>query len=859
MKNIKTKKWLVAMLILSFVLLVFANHAVVDVEAATFSPRTTAPSSSDKYWIHTSAGGLNECIKVNGNSVLPNCVGYAWGRAYEILGSRPNLAKTDAKTWYTENISRKAYSYGSTPKLGAIACWAYKASSAGHVAVVEKIEGSKVTISESHYGGGNFNTRVINADGSGYLSNFQGYIYIGDFTQTNSPTGVIDSITTDCNSVKIRGWAYDKDDVNRSVNIHVYIGSNGIGLGVANQYRPDVNEVYKGVGEYHGFDITCVVPPELTGERIITVYALDADEGNHTNLSANINTSVNIPMDKVAPVISDVKVVDIDATGYTVKCTVTDNTGVNRVQFPTWTAPEQDDIQAAWQNNSLASGKKEGNVYTYRVNISDHNNEKVGYVTHIYAYDNYDNAVCVKLSDFGYEDISVQYTVSYNANGGSGAPSAQKKVHGKTLTLSETVPKRDLYNFKGWATSSNATNAIYQAGSSYTNNASTTLYAVWQHVCANDHNYTYQLTTSPTISATGKISGTCTRCKATTTITLPKLNTTDYTYTEIATPTCTSNGTGRYTWKTTSYGSYYFDTIIEKTGHKLGEWLTTKKASCTEAGESRTDCSSCEYFETKELEAIGHAYEEVVIKPTCEESGYTTHVCGNCEDSYVDNEVKALGHNYVNSVCTVCGSKDPNAAQEIYDVFKDISHGAWYASAVQYVYDNGLMSGNNGLFKPEGNVTRAQLVTTLYNIQGKPVVTDYSACTAFKDVKKGQWYTDAICWAYNVGVASGNSNTKMFNVNDPVTRQQLATFFYNFAEYKGLDTKASADISGMKGANEVASYAQKAMRWAVGSGIISGSKTVVNGTAVYDLKPTGTATRAQLASILQNFCKNNNL
>ena len=82
----------------------------------------------------------------------------------------------------------------------------------------------------------------------------------------------------------------------------------------------------------------------------------------------------------------------------------------------------------------------------------------------------------------------------------------------------------------------------------------------------------------------------------------------------------------------------------------------------------------------------------------------------------------------------------------------------------------------------------------------------------------------------------------------------LATFFYNYAEYKGLDTKTRGDISSMVGADQVASYALDTIQWAVGTGLITGSKTSVNGMTVYDLKPTGTATRAQLASILQKFC-----
>ena len=151
------------------------------------------------------------------------------------------------------------------------------------------------------------------------------------------------------------------------------------------------------------------------------------------------------------------------------------------------------------------------------------------------------------------------------------------------------------------------------------------------------------------------------------------------------------------------------------------------------------------------------------------------------------------------------------------------------------------------------------MVATLYKLEGSPEVTDFKAVDELGDVAADQWYTNAVCWAYNTGVTTGNKTTKMFNVNDPVTRQQLATFFYSYAELKGLDTETRADISEMVGADQVADYALDTMQWAVGTGLITGSETVVDGVVVKDLKPTGTATRAQVAAIIQRFCEGNNL
>lgn len=200
--------------------------------------------------------------------------------------------------------------------------------------------------------------------------------------------------------------------------------------------------------------------------------------------------------------------------------------------------------------------------------------------------------------------------------------------------------------------------------------------------------------------------------------------------------------------------------------------------------------------------------------------------------------------------------EEPEVKENVTEVFSDMNSGEWYTNAVQYVYDKGIMSGNNGLFNPIGNVTRAQLVATLYKMEGSPAIVDYSACKELLDVARNEWYTNAVCWAYSTGVGTGNTTTKMFNVNNYVTRQQLASFFFGYAEYKGFDTKKTADISGMLNADQVADYAEKSIKWAVAEGIISGSATKDSyGNTVYDLKPTGTATRVQLAAIIQRFCE----
>ncbi len=191
---------------------------------------------------------------------------------------------------------------------------------------------------------------------------------------------------------------------------------------------------------------------------------------------------------------------------------------------------------------------------------------------------------------------------------------------------------------------------------------------------------------------------------------------------------------------------------------------------------------------------------------------------------------------------------------DVTTVFSDVAEWDWFKDAVQYVYDNGMMSGHDSLFDPLGNMTRAMMVTTLYRLAGEPAVTDKTAINIFDDMEDGQWYTDAVCWAYNTGITTGYTERSMFGVDDNVTREQLAVFLYRYADKCGYDVSASADITGYAGCWDVSDYAQDAIRWAVGIGVISGIESNVNGNLVYDLAPQGSASRAQLATILMRFC-----
>ena len=174
--------------------------------------------------------------------------------------------------------------------------------------------------------------------------------------------------------------------------------------------------------------------------------------------------------------------------------------------------------------------------------------------------------------------------------------------------------------------------------------------------------------------------------------------------------------------------------------------------------------------------------------------------------------------------------------------FTDVATGEWYYEAVQYVYDNELMNGMSATtFEPNSTTTRGMIVTMLYRLENEPA----AASAGFTDVAAGQWYTDAVNWAAANNIVNGYGDSQ-FGPTDTITREQMAAILYRYAQYKGYDVTASADLSTYTDAASVSSYAVSAMQWAVGEGLI-------NGITDTTLVPGGSATRAQVATILMRF------
>ena len=180
--------------------------------------------------------------------------------------------------------------------------------------------------------------------------------------------------------------------------------------------------------------------------------------------------------------------------------------------------------------------------------------------------------------------------------------------------------------------------------------------------------------------------------------------------------------------------------------------------------------------------------------------------------------------------------------------FTDIADNAWYADAVRYVYKHGLMAGTSATtFAPDVTTSRAMIATILWRMAGSPVV---NYAMNYTDVAQDQWYSEAIRWATSEGVVTGYGNG-LFGTNDPITREQLATMLWRYAQSEGYDVSVgeSTNILSYTDVADLADYAIAAMQWAVGAGIINGTG---DGST---LSPQGQATRAQAAVMLMRFCE----
>lgn len=177
--------------------------------------------------------------------------------------------------------------------------------------------------------------------------------------------------------------------------------------------------------------------------------------------------------------------------------------------------------------------------------------------------------------------------------------------------------------------------------------------------------------------------------------------------------------------------------------------------------------------------------------------------------------------------------------------FNDVQSSDWFHEPVQYVYDEGLMAGTGDrIFSPQQTTTRGMIVTILHRMAGSP----NAAAQDFTDVDADAWYAEAINWSIESGVGAGYGGG-LFGPDDAITREQMASFLYRYAELKGYDVSAVGDLDDFADASEVSNWAEDVMSWAVGADLFAGRDN-------NNLAPQGLTTRAEAATILMRYCEN---
>ena len=243
-------------------------------------------------------------------------------------------------------------------------------------------------------------------------------------------------------------------------------------------------------------------------------------------------------------------------------------------------------------------------------------------------------------------------------------------------------------------------------------------------------------------------------------------------------------------------------------------------------------------YEVDKIEIVDDEGDKITAKKVEDEDNKYTFRMANC-DVTVTVTFKEEGKTTEDTDKEE--DKDDEETTELN--FTDVKESDWFYKGVAYVVDKDIMSGvSENEFAPSGKLTRAMLVQMLYNMESRPAC---DAENAFIDVPVGQWYTDAVIWANDEKIVSGMGEG-LFAPNMEITREQMVAMLYNYAKYKGYDVTASADLSKFADNASVSTWAQPAMQWAVAEGYISGMGDS-------QLAPQGTATRAEIASVIMRF------
>mgnify|MGYP001723789447 CR=1 FL=1 len=350
------------------------------------------------------------------------------------------------------------------------------------------------------------------------------------------------------------------------------------------------------------------------------------------------------------------------------------------------------------------------------------------------------------------------------------------------------------------------------------------------------------VTTEPTENEPGVRTFTCAVCGATKTAPIPATGAHDYQFTRTVAPTCTAGGYDLYTCS--GCGATEKRNPTDALGHKWDSGKVTTEPTETAPGVRTYTCTVCGEVKTEVIPATGahtHKWDagKVTTAPTATTPGVRTYTCTICGQTK-EEVIPPTGGS------TVCpgGTSCPSYG------FRDVAGPAdWSHEGIDYCVRRSLMVGTGvGTFSPNAVCSRAQIVQILYNLSGD--TTDYgNYYLPFTDVAPGDWFYEAVAWAYANDIVAGTSATT-FAPNVDITREQMTVILYGYtAKYAPAFTGGGTSLGQFPDAGSVANWAYAAMNWAVGNGLISG----VESYGVTYLTPQGSATRAQVAAILMRF------
>ena len=352
------------------------------------------------------------------------------------------------------------------------------------------------------------------------------------------------------------------------------------------------------------------------------------------------------------------------------------------------------------------------------------------------------------------------------------------------------------------------------------------------------------VTTEPTENEPGVRTFTCAVCGATKTAPIPATGAHDYQFTRTVAPTCTAGGYDLYTCS--GCGATEKRNPTDALGHKWDSGKVTTEPTETVPGVRTYTCTVCGEVKTEVIPATGahtHKWDagKVTTAPTATAPGVRTYTCTICGLTK-EEVIPPTGGS------TVCpgGPSCPSYG------FRDVAGPAdWSHEGIDYCVRRSLMVGTGvGTFSPNAVCSRAQIVQILYNLSGD--TADYgNYYLPFTDVAPGDWFYEAVAWAYANDIVAGTSATT-FAPNVDITREQMTVILYGYtAKYAPAFTGGGTSLGQFPDAGSVANWAYAAMNWAVGNGLISG----IESYGVTYLTPQGSATRAQASAIIMRYCQ----